>query len=148
MKKERKENRVSVSKSVLAIAFAVSILCMGNSAFSQNETTKEVKYSVLTEADEMPVFPGGEEALMKFMSDNIQYPAVAKEKNIQGKVFISFVVEETGKVTQVAVVKGVNELLDNEAIRVVKSLPNFKPGKDKEKNVAVQFTIPVSFKLK
>jgi protein TonB len=82
------------------------------------------------------------------MIDNIKYPQEAKEKGIQGKVFISFTVNVDGSLTDVIVLKPVNKLLDEEAVRVVKSMPNWIPGKDGNKTIAAQMTLPIDFRLK
>ena len=98
--------------------------------------------------DNMPQFPGGEEALMKFLKDHIKYPPEAVKNNIQGRVILQFVVEKTGKVGTVKVVRSVDESLDREAVRVVKTLPNFTPGSlDDGRKVNVWYTLPVIFLL-
>ena len=96
--------------------------------------------------EEMPEFPGGINSLMKFVSDNIRYPKEAKEKDIQGKVFASFVVDTAGSVRQVKILRGIPELND-EALRVVKMMPKWKPGRQSGKNVMVQYNLPIVFKL-
>jgi len=100
-----------------------------------------------TIVEQMPEFPGGEEALRNFMAANVKYPAIAQEKGIEGKVFIKFVVTKTGKVTNAKVVRSIDPLLNTEAIRVVELLPTWKPGMQNGKNVDVEYTIPVNFKL-
>ena len=102
---------------------------------------------VFTSADKMPVFPGGEAALMMHIRDNISYPPTAEEKNIQGKVVVQFVVDTTGQVGEVKVARSVDPDLDREAVRVVKTLPPFTPGTRLGKPVNVWFTLPVNFKL-
>ena len=97
--------------------------------------------------ENMPEFPGGDVGLMKYIQKNVRYPAIAKEYNITGKVFIQFIVDKSGSVTNVKVVRGVDKNLDAEAVRVVKSLPKYKPGKQRGKPVRVMFTIPVNFTL-
>jgi len=97
--------------------------------------------------ENMPEFPGGDLGLMKYIQKNVRYPAIAKEYNITGKVFISFIVDKKGSVTNVKVVRGVDKNLDEEAVRVVKSLPKYKPGKQRGKPVRVMFTIPINFTL-
>jgi TonB family protein len=98
--------------------------------------------------DVMPEFPGGDEALLKYIADSTHYPKEAKEKAIQGKVIARFMVRKDGSVSNVSILKGVNALLDDEAIRVVKTLPRFTPGKLKGKKVPVWFMIPISYTLK
>ena len=97
--------------------------------------------------ENMPEFPGGDLGLMKFIQKNVRYPAVAKEYNITGKVYVSFIVDKSGFVTNVKIVRGVDKNLDAEALRVVKSLPKYKPGKQRGKPVRVMFTIPINFTL-
>ena len=97
--------------------------------------------------ENMPDFPGGDVGLMKYIQKNVKYPAIAKEYNIQGKVFIQFIVDKSGSVTNVKVVRGVDKNLDAEAVRVIKSLPKYKPGKQRGKPVRVMFTVPINFTL-
>ena len=97
--------------------------------------------------ENMPEFPGGDLGLMKFIQKNVKYPAIAKEYNITGKVYVSFIVDKQGKVTNVKIVRGVDKNLDGEALRVVSALPNYKPGKQRGKPVRVMFTIPINFTL-
>ena len=98
--------------------------------------------------EEMPMFPGGDAAIQKYIGDNVIYPEVAKENNIQGRVIVKFCVTPTGGVDQVSVLKGVDPELDVEVVRVVKTLPKFKPGKQGGKPVPVWYTIPINFQLK
>ncbi len=97
--------------------------------------------------ENMPEFPGGDLGLMKYIQRNVKYPAIAKEYNITGKVYVSFIVDKSGSVTNVKVVRGVDKNLDAEALRVVKSLPKYKPGKQRGIAVRVMFTIPINFTL-
>ena len=111
----------------------------------QEADVVEVPFIVV---EEMPVFPGGEPALLKYINEHAQYPEVAKENNIQGKVIIRFCVTSKGGVSQVSVLKGVDPELDKEAIRVVNTLPAFKPGKQGGKPVPVWYMVPINFALK
>ncbi len=97
--------------------------------------------------EQKPQFPGGEAALMKYIRDNMQYPSIAQENGIQGRVVVRFVVSKDGSVRDVTVMRGVDPSLDKEAIRVVKSLPNFIPGKQNGHAVNVYYILPVSFRL-
>lgn len=97
--------------------------------------------------EEMPIYPGGQKGLMKYLAENIKYPATAVEKNIEGRVIVQFVVESDGHVDNVKVVRSVTPLLDAEAIRVVNTMPKWTPGKQKGKNVAVNYTIPITFSI-
>jgi len=98
--------------------------------------------------EEMPMFPGGEAALLEYISQNTQYPEVAKENNIQGRVIIRFCVTSKGTVNQISVLKGVDPELDEEAKRVVSTLPTFRPGRQGGKPVPVWFMVPITFTLK
>jgi len=97
--------------------------------------------------ENMPEFPGGDLGLMKYIQKKIKYPPIAKEYNITGKVYISFIVDKKGSVINVKVVRGVDKNLDAEAVRVIKSLPKYKPGKQRGKAVRVMFTVPINFTL-
>ena len=97
--------------------------------------------------EEMPEYPGGKKALYAYMGNNIKYPEDAKEKGIQGTVYVSYVVEKDGGVSHVKILRGVSESLDKEALRVVKSMPNWKPGKQKGQAVRVQYNLPIKFTL-
>lgn len=97
--------------------------------------------------EQVAEFPDGQAALFKWLSQNIKYPAVARENNIQGKVTLRFIVEKDGSVNGVTVVRGANDLLDKEAVRVVKDMPKWKPGKQRGNAVRSYFTLPVVFKL-
>jgi len=98
--------------------------------------------------EEMPVFPGGEAALLKYIFEHTQYPEIAKENNIQGKVIVRFCVTARGGVDKVSIYKSVDPELDAEAIRVVNTLPQFIPGKQGGKPVPVWFSVPINFQLK
>jgi protein TonB len=109
---------------------------------------EEAEPEIFVVVEEMPMFPGGVSELMKYIYDHVQYPEIAKENNIQGRVTLNFCVTATGGVDRVTVLKGVDPELDAEAIRVVKSLPAFKPGKQGGKPVPVWFQLPINFQLK
>ncbi len=95
----------------------------------------------------MPSFPGGDAALFKFLNDNIKYPVIAQENGIQGRVICQFVVNRDGSIVDVEVVRSVDPSLDKEAIRVIKAMPNWAPGKQRGKAVRVKYTLPVNFRL-
>jgi TonB family protein len=95
----------------------------------------------------MPEFPGGEKGLMEYVSNNVKYPEEAKNKNIAGRVFVSFVVEKDGSINEVKVLRGIGGGCDEEAVRVIKSMPKWKPGKQNGKPVRVNFQMPFVFKL-
>lgn len=98
-------------------------------------------------AEQAPSFPGGLEALSKFLSENIKYPITAQENGIQGKVIIKFVVSKTGDISNIQIFRGVDTSLNKEAVRVVQAMPKWIPGKQKGKAVDVYFTLPVEFRL-
>ncbi len=102
---------------------------------------------VFAVVEQMPQFPGGDAALLKWVGEHIRYPAIAQENNIQGRVVLQFVVTKTGKVGEVKVLRSKDPDLDKEAVRVIKSLPKFVPGKMNGHAVNVWYTLPVTFKL-
>ena len=110
------------------------------------ETHNEDK--IYDKVEVMPEFKGGMDALMKYLGNTIKYPAEAKKNNIEGKAFVSFVIDVKGKINSVEMVKPINPLLDKEAMRVIASMPKWKPGKKDGKKVNVKFVIPINFKLK
>ena len=97
--------------------------------------------------EEMPSSPGGEAKLMEYVAKNIKYPQIARETGIQGRVFVGFVVEPDGSISNVKLLRGIGGGCDEEAMRVIKSLPKWKPGKQRGKAVRVSYQIPVFFKL-
>ena len=97
--------------------------------------------------EEMPAFPGGEDKLIEFVSKNVEYPQEAKEKGVQGRVFVGFVVEKDGSVGNVTLLRGIGHGCDEEAVRVVKMLPKWKPGRHNGEIVRVSYQIPIFFKL-
>jgi len=97
--------------------------------------------------ESMPEYPGGEDAMMKFIQKSIQYPDSARENDVQGRVVIGFIVNEDGSLSDITVRKSVSWDIDREALRVVKRMPKFKPGMQDGKPVRVQFTLPIMFKL-
>jgi protein TonB len=110
---------------------------------------QEVEQAPFVVVEEMPMFPdGGEAGLLKYIAEHTNYPEVAKENNIQGKVIVRFCVTSKGTINQVSVLKGVDPELDKEAIRVVSELPPFKPGKQGGKPVPVWYMVPITFTLK
>ena len=96
----------------------------------------------------MPQYPGGQIAMLKYIMKNIKYPKQIMEEGIQGRVTVSFIVEKDGRVSNVRLLRSVQSALDKEAIRVVKSMPKWTPGKHNGKPVRVRFNLPVMFKLK
>lgn len=97
--------------------------------------------------EQMPYFPGGESEMMKFIRENIQYPASAKEYGIQGRVILRFVVTETGTIENITVLRSLDPACDKEAIRLLESMPKWIPGKQNDEIVSVYYTLPIAFKL-
>ncbi len=129
---------------------------------SSEETGKavEVKYVAPVEVEEdveeqqifqvveeMPEFPGGMAECLKFLGKNIKYPTISQENGVQGKVIVQFVVNRDGSIVDPVVVRSVDPYLDKEALRVIKMMPKWKPGKQRNKPVRVKYTVPVTFKL-
>jgi protein TonB len=111
----------------------------------EEEEEEEVVFVVV---ESMPEFPGGQQALFKYLGDNVKYPVIAQENGIQGRVICQFVVNKDGSIVDFEVVRsGGDPSLDKEAVRVIKSMPKWKPGKQRGKPVRVKFTLPVNFKL-
>lgn len=111
------------------------------------EEEEVVEQEIFKIVEEMPSFPGGEQKLMEYVAKNVKYPQIARETGIQGRVFVNFVVEPDGSVSHVSVLRGIGGGCDEEAMRVVKSMPKWKPGKQRGKAVRVQYMLPVNFKL-
>jgi protein TonB len=102
---------------------------------------------VFVVVESMPSFPGGDAALFKYLNDNIKYPVIAQESGIQGRVICQFVVNRDGSIVDIEVVRSVDKSLDAEAIRVIKNMPKWSPGKQRGKTVRVKYTLPVNFRL-
>ena len=111
------------------------------------EEEEVVEQEVFTIVEQMPSFPGGDEKMYKYLGNNIKYPQVARETGIQGRVVVNFVVEPDGSVSNVKVLRGIGGGCDEEAMRVVKAMPKWTPGKQRGKAVRVSYTLPVVFKL-
>ncbi len=109
-----------------------------------NESTVEKPYIIV---EQMPEFPGGEYEMRKYLAETIVYPAVAQENGIMGTVIVSFVVGPNGAITRAKVVRGVDKILEDEALRVINKMPQWKPGRQNGQAVFVQFTVPVKFEL-
>ena len=125
----------------------------GQQVLKQNEVVvekveqKEEETKVFEVVEQMPQFPGGDAALMQYLNSHIKYPVVAEENGIQGRVVCTFVVERNGSITDVRVIKSVDPSLDKEAVRVLKSMPSWIPGKQNGSAVRVKYTVPVTFRL-
>jgi protein TonB len=106
-----------------------------------------IEEEVFLVVEVMPEFPGGKEALLNYLGENILYPQLARESNIQGTVFVTFIVEPDGSLSKVKVMRGIGGGCDEEAVRVVQAMPNWIPGTQRGKPVRVQFNLPVRFIL-
>lgn len=111
------------------------------------EEEEEEEEQVFVIVENMPEFPGGELALRKHIAEHVNYPEIAKENGLQGKVYVSFVINQKGEIENVKIARGVDPALDKEAIRVVQSLPKWKPGSQRGKPVRVSYTVPINFQL-
>ena len=114
---------------------------------AEPEPPKVEETKVFDVVEQMPSLPGGQGALMQWLASNIKYPVVAEENGVQGRVVCTFVVERDGSITDVKVVRGVDPSLDKEAVRVLKQMPSWIPGKQNGSAVRVKYTVPVTFKL-
>ena len=152
MKSQEDLNKTSTSIGAFDVKGndeAAGVVLQAKQDIAQPEPPKheEVENKVFTTVEQMPSFPGGDAALMNWLRNNVRYPAVAEENGIQGRVVVSFVVERNGSITDVQVVKSVDPSLDKEASRVVKSMPNWIPGKQNGSAVRVKYNVPVTFRL-
>ena len=117
-------------------------------AQAQQQKGNTEPQDVFDVVEDMPQYPGGMQAMLSFLQENITYPKDAQEKKISGRVLVTFVVEKDGSISNVETVKSVFPSLDEEAVRIVKAMPNWKPGKQNGKVVRVKYTLPISFSLK
>ena len=121
---------------------------VSGSANQQSSTiTEENQEDVFQMVEEMPLFPGGEQKMSEFITSNINYPEAAREAGVQGRVYIRFVIEQDGSISNVKVMRGIGSGCDEEAMRVIKSMPKWRPGKQHGKTVRVSYQIPVNFSL-
>jgi len=136
------EDFSSESNDLEGIDFANLIYQPSTDAYSEKEE------EILITAEIMPEFPGGEKALLSYLTNNVKYPLIAQETGIYGRVFVSFIVDEQGNVFNAGIIRGVDSSLDNEALRVVRGMPKWKPGRQGGKAVKVRYTVPVRFELR
>ena len=167
MMNKKKSNGTGRIKYALFMVPAFALLVAGNISCSQGASEKQdakeetvapdsvvavptdsvAKDEVFMVAEQMPEFPGGMKELLKFLQDNLKYPESAKKNNLQGRVIVQFVVEKDGTPTEFNVVRAVNPDLDAEALRVLKTMPKWKPGMQRGEVVRVKYTVPVTFRL-
>lgn len=138
-----------MKKFILFLLFGLFISFLGNAQSDslQKKSDNENDQIIFIHTDIEPEFIGGEKAMIDWLSKSLRYPILAKDDKIEGKVYVSFVVDTDGSITDVNIVKSVNELLDKEAKRVIESMPKWKPGKQNGTIVRVKYTIPIIFKL-
>ncbi|MEZ5195845.1 MAG: energy transducer TonB [Bacteroidales bacterium] len=140
---------------VLALIFSASVSerIIAQESMSDKELKAEQfkqqkqESDVYTEVEKMPEYPGGDDARIKFLVENIKYPAEARKNGVRGTVFVAFIVEKDGEISNVKALKGIGGGCDEEAVRVISMMPNWKPGMQKGKPVRVQFNMPIKFNL-
>lgn len=133
------------------LLFTGLMFCLRVSANHESVTTDTMRTDtekVLTLVEVMPEFPGGVDGLMTYLKSTIKYPKAARKKNITGKVYITFVIDKTGKVKDARVLRGIDPECDAEALRAINEMPEWTPGSQDGKNVQVQFNIPIAFYLR
>ena len=152
------------TKTIIVVIIILVAAILIYRAVKQNDTSETVQKSKIEKIqstisstpdsagvydviEKMPEYPGGEQALIEFLSNNIKYPVTAQDKGIQGRVIIGFIIDKEGKVKQATVLRGVDAELDKEALRVVNLLENWVPGEQKGEKVSVRYTLPISFRL-
>jgi protein TonB len=131
------------SESTDKTATSIQIITNTNVEIEE-EYTEPVQFAIV---EDKPGFPGGDEALIKFISEHTVYPPIAKDMGISGKVYVQFVIDVNGKVTQVKIAKSIDSALDAEAVRVVSQLPNWTPGRQRGRAVPVSYILPINFIL-
>lgn len=158
MMNKQASNPLARFKYLLFVPLAIALLAMNNTTIRANVQKKVVKTTKTTkEADasnkvyevveQMPSFPGGDAAMMKYLAENIKYPVSAQKAKEQGRVVVQFIVEKDGAVTGVKTVRSVTPVLDAEAVRVIKAMPKWTPGRQGGQPVRVKYNVPVSFRL-
>lgn len=132
---------------IFLFLFFLSICLSGYSQEYVKSTNDSIQEEVYTVVEQSPSFPGGDEGRITFLQENINYPKKAKKKGIQGTVYVTFVIEKDGSITDVRLLRGIGGGCDEEVIRVVKKMPKWNPGKQRGKHVRVQFNMPVKFTI-
>lgn len=127
------------------IIFIVTIISNAISLSAQNDTSRIEKATIFVE--KMPEFTGGQEALVNYLMKNIKYPEEEIKEGNEGVVYVSFIIDKDGKVTNAHIVKGVNDNFNNEALRVVNQMPNWIPVEKDGKKISSQFNLPIKFSL-
>ena len=159
MKNKQTPNLFAGFKCLLFVVSALILLVIviaparANAQDKREKTTQTRKDTATDDkvyevCEQMPIFEGGDAALMKYLTDSVKYPELAKKHGVQGRVVIGFIVEKDGSLTDVKVLRHVDIALDAEALRVVKGMPKWIPGRQNEQRVRVKYNVPVSFRLK
>ena len=135
--------------SFLILSFSQINISLGNcsKARDTSKVGQTIEGPALTIVEQMPIFSGGEEAMYNWLAENIKYPQVAKETGITGTVIVSFIVERDGSISNITIRKDIGGGCGEEAVRVVKLMPKWKPGKQKGAPVRVQYNLPIRFSL-
>jgi protein TonB len=136
------ENEVEVEDIVIDTEIDVDEMV---EVFEEEEEI--VEEEVFTIVESMPEFPGGQKKMFEYLGKNIKFPPAAKANGIQGKVYVNFTIGKSGEIRDIKILRGVHELLDKEAIRVIKAMPKWKAGKQRGKAVSVSYNLPINFKL-
>lgn len=158
MMNKQASNPLARFKYLLFVPLAIALLAMNNTTIRANVQKKVVKTTKTTKkadasnkvyevVEQMPSFPGGDAAMMKYLAENIKYPVSAQKAKEQGRVVVQFIVEKDGAVTGVKTVRSVTPVLDAEAVRVIKAMPKWTPGRQGGQPVRVKYNVPVSFRL-
>ncbi len=148
---EKQKNSIRpANQRIMIVLLVIAIVIITITSCGNNKTARaESADQVYSEVDEMPVFPNGDQGILNFIAENTVYPEEAKLKSITGRVIVKFIVETDGSVSEVGIERGVDPILDAEAVRVVKSLPKFeKPGIKAGEKVRVNYMLPITFALK
>ena len=159
MKNKQKTNSFVGYKYLLFVPLVIALLAMNSTAMRVNGQKKVVKTNKITKksgandkvyvvVEQMPSFPGGDSALLKYLLANVKYPMSALKAQKQGRVMVRFTVEKDGAISNVKVARSVTPSLDAEAVRAIKSMPKWSPGKQGGEFVRVKYNVPVTFKLK
>lgn len=148
----RERTSIFMTTKMLVIVPLVVALVMGNALYAGVSEQMDVKQQkedkkIFEVVEQMPEYPGGVDAMMKFIMENLKYPEEAQKAGVEGRVVVRFIVTETGEVDSVQILRGVDPECDNEAVRVIEAMPNWTPGKQKGENVPVYFNLPIMFKL-
>lgn len=133
------------------VLFVLALLLSAHTAMhAQSNQSTERNASdekIFDVVEQPPSFPGGQAALMSYLSKNVKYPEEALKDNVQGRVIVGFIVEKDGSVSNAKIIRGVDSALDKEAIRIVMSMPKWTPGRQNGRNVRTKYNVPVNFKL-